>query len=251
MADFNKLPADVRGEVFSKDLTLLKESQYLSKSSKTAGARKFYEQYCMKLPTTKEINNYIESTSNQVIVATIWPTYIILNHRTGVLGRTGDVYSIGKFSGLELGETRYQYNLIDYTFDTIDLLAVYNIALLRKSCIRVNPNYPNEFVRFYLDKLLRNFDYLDASKPLPDRIANLIFVYLYLILNAELLKVNNINAELYRQLFVYPLQRIQQIQRTQRAPDEPIYLIITKPLSDEVEDILLEIEELVDSNRYK
>lgn len=243
MADFNKLPADVRGEILSKDLTLLRESQYLSKASKTAAARKFYEKYCMMLPTTKEINNYLESTSNQVIVATRWPTLIMLNHRIRRIDQSGDVYSIEKFSGLKLGETHYRYDLIDYTFDTIDLLAVYNIALLRKSCIRINPNYPSDFVRFYLNTLLEKFDYQDDSKPLPDRIMNLIFLYLYLILNAELLKVNNINADLYRQLFVYPAQ---PFHRTQRAPDESIHQIVTRPLSDEVEDILLEMEELVD-----
>src|SRR5581483_472312 len=149
-----------------------------------------------------------------------------------------DLYVIYKFNGLMMADVRYKYDVPIYSNTVIDLLGIYNIALLRKSCIIINPNYPNDFVRSYIDWLLREFNY-GENIPLEERIVNLTFLYLYFLLNGMLLNIKNMHYGSYKELFG-PFRTSRTVRWIDEIPGPTMF----EEFSENVEDKMYEMDEL-------
>src|SRR5581483_10307354 len=106
MEQFTKLPMELRGKIFATDPGILKESQLVSKSTKKAASKYFYEEYCKKLTSIREIKTYISNT-NKVLIASRLDNDIIINYRENSITNSGDLYVIYKFNGLMMADVRY------------------------------------------------------------------------------------------------------------------------------------------------
>lgn len=202
-SSFSKLPTDVQNIILCLNRNTLWNAQYVSKRAKSITQRSFYRDFCMKLPSRKEISQYFNEYPSKCVVI-YEEVEDVVNHELitfmeadpliGVKDRykcEGCYFNFGsnyisKFSHISdtTDDDFVPFNIFE--IDYVDLQSVSSIAKTRTSAMNINKNFPNELSLKYLDHMV-NLYTPSAADNILWQYMKFAQLYSYLRLNMKLL----------------------------------------------------------------
>ena len=208
------LPADIYGEIFRREPSLLRQSQQISKSVGRATKFPYLEQVCNQPISDDEYKNYLRWLQNQAgeqkvawfgwrgpdrpseMFALTYLKHEIAprgpSYTTKYLGETADYPGYIYVSPLKVQYTESSsvnsfedyYNALrrDGTIKFYDLLSTYQVLSHRLDCQRLDPKFAGNWVR-------REFEQIVHTAWSPNPLYARMQLYLYLVTNAFVLNI--------------------------------------------------------------
>lgn len=206
---FSELPGDIHRIILSRNPSTLASSQRLNKTLAERAKMQFYREFCMRMPSKKEINQYVSTypdkfaTSSRDLFSGYYKHYLHTTSSNSIRYKTFMPHN-GVITGANSGSFVIFYKLKggvasepkdsieEYTRNNsllLDLNSVYHISESRVRCLQINKNYPNDAVRSYLAFVDKEVFPISKDASLVDNLVNALEFYNYLIFSADILSL--------------------------------------------------------------